>query len=73
MNWFSSPNTSKISSSLDKPNALNSVVIVTLRVLSILTYTTSLASSSNSNHVPRLGIISPDTTGRPFLSISLLK
>ena len=73
MNWLSSPNTSRISSSLDKPKARNNVVIVTFLVLSIRTYTTSRASSSNSNHVPLFGIISPETTGRPFLSISLLK
>ena len=60
-----------ISSSLDNPKARNNVVIGTFLVLSILTYTISLASVSYSSHVPRVGITWQVMIGLPFfLSIS---
>ena len=64
------PNMLRISSSLESPNARKSVVRVTFLVRSILTYNTSLASVSNSNHVPRVGIIWEVIKALPFLSIS---
>ena len=42
---------------IDKPKALSKVVTGTFLVLSILTYKTSRASASNSNQVPRVGMI----------------
>ena len=62
-----------ISSLLERPKARNNTVPGIFLLRSIRTFKTSFASFSNSNQVPREGIILPSKIIFPLLSIASLK
>ncbi len=57
---------------VSQPNARTNTVAGNLRLRSIRTATTSLASVSSSIHAPRLGITVESYKRLPIVSISLL-
>ena len=63
---------SRILSFVSQPNARTNTVAGNLRLRSIRTATTSLASVSSSIHAPRLGITVESYKRLPIVSISLL-